>query len=227
MTAETRDDNDTRQHEERHRKHDLTPAEQAVSKKFQQNPEYTFCSMDFPEFKPGTMRNMFCKLKKAGLIELVCRSPNAFYRIKGSSSEFPKKPMTITTMGGNKLRRLQIDVSALLNSLPMEELCKVHDIHLMTSIDGIYEFLEESRRYKVEAYSKNIVLYNCEWLRNRLLKVVVHCTDNVSFYLKCSNNPIESSAVGFVCLAAFLGGVRNQLVSMIDASKMFRKLKIG
>jgi len=121
--------------------------------------------------------------------------------------------MTLSRMRGNGLKRLETDIGALLESLPWEELCKVHDVHLTFQAEGLYGVFFESGKYVPGEASKDIFFGSFIWSKYRSVKVVLHRTDTVSFYLGCTHCPVECSAVWFMSMAAFLGGIRNELLN--------------
>jgi hypothetical protein len=181
------------------------------------DPTRPFCSRDLWELNyfhsKGTARNIICKLKKYQIIELFCHSRYAFYKLKSVDRSKIKKPITVYRIGGSGLKRLQVDFVSILESLPMEELCKVHDVHLTFKGDGFYQSLINKRIYKVNPVSKDLDFGSFPWSKYRSLQVVLHKTGCVSFVLDCTNCPIEASAVDFVKTAGFLGGIRNQLLN--------------
>ncbi len=159
----------------------------------------------------GSSRNVILELKKQGLIEPYCRSICAFYKLKTVDKSKMRKPMTLHRMEGNGVRRIHVDPIALLDSLPMEELCKVHDVRLTFSASGFYNALLSTGLYQFDTNSKDILFGDFIWLKYRSLKVFLHRSGTVTFQLDCSNCPIEASTMGFVSLAGFLGGMRKEL----------------
>ncbi len=107
----------------------------------------------------------------------------------------------------------KIDLLSLLDSIAAEELCRVHDVRLTFIAERLYNLLVSKGSYKPEINSKNIFFGCFEWSKYRSVKVYVHCNGTVSFMLNCGNCPIEASASGFVSMAGFLGGIRNQLIN--------------
>jgi hypothetical protein len=196
----------------------LSPAEISALKWIMLDPTRPFCSNDLTEMpeinSQGTARNVIWKFNKAGIIELFCKSRYSFYKLKSIERSKIKKPMTLYRMGGNGPKRVQVDFISLLNSLSMEELCKVHDVHLAFVAEGLYNILLSEGSYKQDLVSKDIFFGYFVWSKYRSLQVVLHRTGTVSFILDCSNCPIEASAVGFVGMAAFLGGARNELLKV-------------
>ena len=160
----------------------------------------------------GTARNIICKLNRQGIIGLYCRSRYAFYNLKSVDRSKIKKVMTISRMGGNGLRSVKIDLLALLESLPAEELCRVHDVHLAFKAEQLYAELLSTGKYEPHVWSKDIFFGSFEWSKYRSLKVTLHRSGTVTFVLDCGNCPIEVSIEGFVSMAGFLGGIREKLL---------------
>jgi hypothetical protein len=198
----------------------LSPAERSALGWIMLDPTRPFCSKDLVELaqirSKGTARNINWKLKKLGIIELYCRSFNAFYKLKSIDQSKIKKPMTLYRMGVNGPKQVKVDLLSLLESLPTEELCKVHDVRLTLTADGLYNLLLREG-YKPELVSKDIFFGCFSWSKYRSVRVILHHNGTLSFVLDCSNCPIEASTCGFVSMAAFLGGIRNQLLSVCRA----------
>ncbi len=181
------------------------------------DPTRPFCSGDLMDSagirSKGTARNIICKLNRHGIIGLYCRSRYAFYNLKSVDRSKIKKVMTVSRMGGNGLRSVKIDLLALLESLPAEELCRVHDVRLAFVADQLYELLLSTGKYTPQVSSKDISFGSFGWSKYQSVQVTLHCNGTVTFVLNCGNCPVEASAVGFVSMAAFIGGVRNQLLN--------------
>ncbi len=201
----------------------LSPAELNALRWITLDPTRPFCSKDLTELpqihSKGTARNIIWKLKKHGLIELFCKSRYSFHKLKSVEHSKIKKPMTISRMGVNGLRRVQIDFTSLLNSLSFEELCKIHDVRLVFTVNGLYEILSKAGYCKKDLFSKDIFFGCFVWSKYRSLQVVLHVSGTVSFILDSSNCPIEASEEGFVSLAAFLGGIRDKLFTAVKSTK--------
>jgi hypothetical protein len=191
----------------------LTPVETYIHEWAKARPDQPFCFMDFKDkFAHGTIRNAFSKLRKIGLIKPYCRSGVTFYihsssRLKGSS-----KPLTLThTVGQCKTGSIKIDLSAFLDSLDWEDVCRVHNVVLSFSVDGFYDLYRECA-CAINMTSKDVKFGSFVWSRDRILSVVLHHNGKITSYLKCSECPIEVSLDGLVGLASFLGGIRMRLV---------------
>ena len=170
--------------------------------------------MELPEkCSKGSARNIIFKLKSLKLIKLYCRDRFAFYILESPATSAIKKPMTLSRMVGSGLKCVQIDFGALLDSLPLEELCKIHNVRLTFVAEGLYESFLKNEPSRPEIGSKDISFGKFIWSKYRSLEVILHHNGTVSFRLDCGNCPVEASAVGFACMAAFLGGVRNELLN--------------
>lgn len=127
----------------------------------------------------------------------------AFYILASSDPSKVKKPMTLSRIGGKGLRRVEINLVDLLESLPWEELCRVHDVHLTFLAENLYDlFLGEG--YTPIQGSKDINLGRFVWSKYRSATAFLHHNGKVSFYLDCGNCPVETSTDSFVSLTAFL-----------------------
>jgi hypothetical protein len=201
-----------------HWKEELSPLEMQALRWIALDPTRPFCSGDLMEsagiHSKGTARNINCKLSKLGIIELYCRSIFAFYKLKSIDRSKIKKNMTISRMGGNGPKNVKIDLIALLESLPAEELCRVHDVRLTFTADHLYTLLLGTGKYTPKTASKDIFFGSFEWSRYQSVLVILHCNGTVTFVLDCGNCPIETSTVGFVGMAAVIGGIRNQLLNV-------------
>lgn len=151
----------------------------------------------------GSARNIILRLKSLRLIKLWCRDRLAFYIIESTESSAVRKPMTLSRIGGNGLKKIEISLVDLLESLPWEELCRIHGVHLTFIAENLYKiFLNEG--YVPRQGSKDIDLGKFIWSKYRAVTVILHHNSKVSFILKCTNCPIESSPDSFICLASFL-----------------------
>ena len=207
MTSTAKNDNDVLGYS-------LTPAERYIYESAKFRPEEPFCFLDFKDrYAHGTIRNVFSKLKKKGLLKLYCRSGPAFYVCSSSKLKVSSKPMTVDhIVGGGGVRGVRIDFGAFLDSLGWEDVCRVHDVVLCFSVDGLYDLLLKNDIGHSTGISKDIQFGSFVWSRGRVLKVVLHRNGKVTSYLGCSECPVEVSLDGLVRLVSFLGGVRIRLV---------------
>lgn len=204
----------------------LSPAERDALRWIALDPTRPFCSKDLIEQVPrikskGTARNVIWKFsKKLAVIESYAKSRYSFYKLKSIKRSQMTKPVTIYPMGVSGLRHARINLFSLLESIPWEELCKVHDIRLIFESKELYESLVIMGIYKPDPYSKDIPLSLFPWTNYRSIQVICHNSGKVSLVLDCSNCPVETSAADFVDMAAFLGGIRNELLNLCKAQNM-------
>ena len=174
-----------------------------------------FCWEDFKgRYTHGTIRNAFSRLKKKGLIRLWTRSSIAFYVLPGQMKGYPRRKVTVThKVGRGGVREVRVDFGSFLDSLDWEDVCRVHDVCLVFSVDGLYELLLENGVGRLVEWSKDICFDSFVWSRGRVLEVFLHRGGKVTCYLKCSDCPVEVSLDGLVGLSSFLGGVRICIVN--------------
>jgi hypothetical protein len=75
----------------------------------QQNEAAIKCPM-------GSARNIILRLKSLRLIRLWCRDRLSFYILESADSSVIKKPMTLSRIGANGLRKIEISLVGLLES---------------------------------------------------------------------------------------------------------------
>jgi hypothetical protein len=107
----------------------------------------------------GSARNIILRLKSLRLIKLWCRDRLAFYILESADSSVIKKPMTLSRIGGNGLKKIEINLVDLLESLPWEELCRIHDVHLTFIAENLYEIFLNKGYVPIQG-SKDIDLGN-------------------------------------------------------------------
>ena len=222
MTPRRKSDNDKIQY-------NLIPIELYILEWAKQRPDQPFCFINFRDkYSHGTIRNAFSRLSNIGLIKFYFRSSCSFYVHSSSKLNHSRKPMTITHMGSkHDLKNIKIDLGSLLDSLEWEDVCRVHNVVLNFSVDGLYDFYLKERIFSVNEVSKDIRLPKTEWFNGRTLKTVLHHNGKVTTYLKCSKCPVEVSIEGLVSLSSFLGGIRKQLISShIQSDLHFEENKI-
>ncbi len=152
----------------------------------------------------GTVRNIFSQLKKEGLIELVCRSPQAFYTLTGVNFE---KGMT-PNYRGVAIKNTQYIMHSFFKSNKMDKPA-IHDIRLLFKVKGIRNILlcnnNGSMIDKIdEEHNKDITLKDIIQ-DDIVIKTTVHKTENVSVIIACSDNPIEIEDP--VALSKLTGGL--------------------
>ena len=190
-----------------HREGLLSPAAKKAYDWIKSDSTRPFCSKDITELpkkcSKGSARNIILELKSQRLIKPYCRDIFAFYILESADTSAIKKPVTLSHMGVKCIKRLEINFADLLESLPWEELCRVHHIHLTFYAENLYQ-LFLSKGYVASKSSKDIKFGEFTWSKYRFATVVFHCNGKVSFLLDSSNCPIESSADNFICMATFL-----------------------
>jgi len=212
MTLSSKNDSDTHYSLEE----SLTPAERYIDARLKREPDEPVSYLDFTDkYAHGTIRNTFSSLQKKGLIRLYCRSGLAFYVLSSRKPKIPPEKMTAHhTVGKGGVRGVRVDLGAFLDSLDLEDVCRVHDVCLVFSVEGLYElWLKNGVRRPVEQ-SKDIPFGAFIWSRGRVLEVALHMGGKVTAYLKCANCPVTVSLDSLVSLSSFLGGVRVRMVDV-------------
>ncbi len=156
------------------------------------------------KYAHGTVRNVFSQLKKEGLIELVCRSPQAFYTLTGVKFE---KGMT-PNYRGVAIKNTQYIMHRFFKANKMDKPA-IHDIRLLFKVKGIRNILlcnnNGSMIDKIdEKYNKDIRLKDIVH-DDIVIKTTVHKTENISVIIACSDNPIEIEDP--VALSKLTGGL--------------------
>ena len=194
----------------------LTPAERYIYEQMKLDPDQPHSFLNFKEkYSHGTIRNIFSKLHRNHLIRLYCRSPQAFYLLASSTMNEPSKPVTVNhKVGRGNVKCLQFDFGAFLDSLDLEEVCRVHDVVLSFQSDRLYDLLIGDSAYRLLSMSMDVQLDPIPWILERQLTVRVHRNSKVTAYLKCSRCPIEVTLQSLSSLSAFLGSVRKQLTDL-------------
>jgi hypothetical protein len=163
----------------------FTPAEKLViDRGYKINVEEGrgFTYLDFPEYRHGTLRNIFAKLRREGVIHRVYRSTEAYYAVVGTDVKPVPKDVTPKPMG----------VWLLLGSL-LEGDDSIHDIRLVFDAPGFYEALV-GRGWRPEAVNGDVALKPLEFGKGRVCKVRVHRSGRVSVMVGCSGSPFSVRA---------------------------------
>jgi hypothetical protein len=201
----------------------LRPVEKNILVYAKTHPDLPFCWREFAhKYAHGTIRNAFSRLAKSKLIELYCRSCDAYYILYKEGRKRTRKAVTLDHMVGKySIRQLKIDdYVKFLDSLGWEEIWKVHDVVLCFEIEDLYEHLLNERNLPIIESSKDIRFLTLNWQKTRRLKVFLHRTGTVTCYLKCSVYPIELTPEGLADLSAILGKIHTRLEdALIAASK--------
>src|SRR5215210_7566953 len=197
---------------------------------FEERRPFSFC--DFSIFKVdgkeytmshGTFRNKVSKMSKAGEIEVVCYSAQAFYTLKGVQCA---KPMTGNHTGVFSFQQQQRQrpandpVYRLVQNLPLGKRA-LHDIHLRFEVNGIWNLISTSNSAlsQPDPYSKDIRLST--WKIEGLdIIPTIHSTDTVSIVVGCSYAPIAVDINGVIRLSNALAVVEDRLSNLIyDGAK--------
>lgn len=211
MTHSSKSDSDTHYHVEDY----LTPAERYIHARAKRKPDEPFCFLDFMDkYTHGTIRNAFSSLQKESLIRLYCRSGAAFYVHASGKPERPLGKVTLhRRVGKGGVRGVKIDFGSFLDSLVWEDVCRVHDVCLIFSVDGLYELFIRYGVGRLISGSGDIEFGSFVWSSGRVVKVVLHRGGKVTCHLACGECPVEVSLEGLVSLSSFLGGVRIRIVT--------------
>lgn len=205
-----------------HQEHRLSPAEGTAYDFFKAHPTLPITYKDIMQESKvthGTARNILCRLNGLKLIRLYCRDAVAFYILSTTNPSTATKPMTLKRMTGSGLRIPQIDFVSFVESLPWEELCRVHDLHLTFDASGLYQLLlTNAGSSAVKSGSCDIVLKNILSTKNRFFSIALHQTGKVSVYVRCSNYPLDVSPAGLIELTSALTTLRLTLLSSAIAS---------
>jgi hypothetical protein len=199
----------------------LRPSEKFILASAKANPDMPFSWREFAhKYEHGTIRNAFSKLAHLRLLELQCRSTDAYYILHTADLRRPRQAVTVTHTGGKyNVRRMKIDnYMEYLDSLGWEEIWKVHDVVLCFEVQGLYEQVTKECRLAANEQSKDIHFLSINWQTNRQLKVFLHRTGTVTCYLKCSVSPVEVTPEGLADLSAVLGKVQTRLEDALYAA---------
>jgi hypothetical protein len=184
-----------------------------------------FCSLDcVPNFEvdgikfkisAGTFRNKISSLLKAGKIEVVYYSPQAFYTIKGVKSEMAMTGYHTGVQSPLYYRHLSNDpVYRIIQNLPLGQRA-LHDIRLRFEAKGIWSIISSNSKYNVNSLSKDIFLGSIT-ISELNIDVTVHKTDTVSVIIGCSYEPVIVDINGVIRLSNALVRVEEKLSRIIE-----------
>jgi hypothetical protein len=166
-------------------------------------------------YKHGTIRNILSELHSENQIELVCRSPQAFYTIKGIDVGVS---MTGNYRGGIRLNPRQQRVLNLFRIHNLDTPA-IHDIRLIFEYKGLRNILLSSNSNFIknidERANKDVTLQDIEYDK-LVVKTTVHNTDRISVMIACSENPIPFTAFGLSTLSSALTRVEIRLQDEIE-----------
>lgn len=190
-----------------------------------------FCSLDcVPNFEvdgikfkisAGTFRNKISSLLKAGKIEVVYYSPQAFYTVKGVKSEMAMTGYHTgvpSALNQQRYRHLSNDpVYRIIQNLPLGRR-SLHDIRLSFKVNGIWSIL--APHHKPDPGNNGIRLQ--PWpskIRDLDIMVTIQPTDTVSIVIGCSFCPVAVDIHGVVRLSEALAIIRERLSKVIEECK--------
>jgi hypothetical protein len=173
-----------------------------------------FCANDFlrfecdgKEYKPnyGTIRNIFSKFTKKGIIELEFKGKPSYYTLKGH--KFGKNSMTLTHAGGTgsgigissdhplykTLRGMVFDKEA------------IHNIRLRFEVPNIFSRSLCTLQYFDQDETSRDFRLPYQNIDNTQMQIRVHKTDTISVVIGCSLNPIPLDPNGLNRLYKILG----------------------
>jgi hypothetical protein len=192
-------------------------------------------------FSDGTIRNYFSILRKQDKIDIVYKTTNAFYTLKGVKVGKTMTPdhtggsnITTGTLSATSTRKRGASVANPSNALnykqhrflqfllniPMD-IDGVHNVRLKFTAKGLWEILPLYNDFKYlikkvdTLHNKDIVLYDMNF-GDHTIKATVHRSDTVSVIVSCSKTPIPIDIVGLAKLTCSLAHLQNRLQSVVD-----------
>jgi hypothetical protein len=164
----------------------------------------------------GTFRNYISELARAGKVEVVQYSPQAFYTLKGVRFE---NPMTRDHTGAlliqNRRRLSNHPVYRIIQNLPFGQRA-LHNIRLRFSVKRIYDIF--SSQYEKSPNSDDIP-FPC-WTINELeIIATVHKTDTVSIAIACSYCPVAVDVDGVVRLSNALATTKERISNLTKGGR--------
>jgi hypothetical protein len=168
------------------------------------------------KFSRGHIRNISSKFRRKGLIELVCKSPQAFHTIKGVKFNNSMTPTCMTATP-----QLTNTQKAFLKFLRIHQLDhpSIHDIRLSFICEKLRSILVSSNSDLIKSIddgsNKDVTLKKIT-LDDITLKITVHNTDRVTVSVACSDNPIPIDLFGVSRLTGALTTVKERLQRVIE-----------
>jgi hypothetical protein len=164
----------------------------------------------------GAFRNKMSALVRAGKLEVVEYSPQAFYTIKGVRFEnLMTKDHTGAILRQNKRRLSNDPIYRIIQNLPFGQRA-LHDVRLRFEAKGIYDIL--SWQYEKSPNSNDIQLPSWK-IKDLDIKVTVHTTDTVSVIVGCSYCPVAVDANGVIRLSNALSTVQERILNMVNSDR--------
>ncbi|MBA3750992.1 MAG: hypothetical protein H0X03_08925 [Nitrosopumilus sp.] len=167
-------------------------------------------------YKHGSLRNLISELLREGKIEVVCRSPQAFYTFPGIN--FGKAMTPTYIMASPNLNYKQ---KTFLKFLRVHELNipAIHDIRLLFTCEGLRSMLLSTNNDLIESIdkkdNKDIKLKDIT-LNDITLKTIVHNSNKVTVIVACSDNPIALDYIGIAKLSSALTRVEDRLQRVVE-----------
>jgi hypothetical protein len=163
----------------------------------------------------GTFRNKISDMLKAGKIQVVRYSPQAFYTLKGQEFTDPMTGYHTGVQSPLYYRHLSNDpVYRIIQNLPLGQRA-LHDIRLRFEAKGIWSIISSNSKYNVNSLSKDIFLGSMT-ISELNIDVTVHKTDTVSVIIGCSYEPVIVDINGVIRLSNALVRVEEKLSRIIE-----------
>jgi hypothetical protein len=186
-----------------------------------------FCNHDFvPKFvldekefniSAGTFRNKVSDMIRAGKVEVVCYSNQAFYTLKGVTFAKPIRDNRIGVVLPLQLKYITNDpLYRSIRCLPFGQK-SLHNIRLRFEAIGIWSTIIQKEEYKANPKSKDIRLQTIN-IDNLDIHVNIHRTDTVSVIIGCSYSPICVDVNGVIRFSSALGRVKEILCKILERS---------
>ncbi len=167
------------------------------------------------KFEPGTIRNIFSKLRKGGKIKLAFRSIPSYHTLVGVKF---KKPITPNHGEAGALTFRQNELLHLFQNIPMDKPA-IHDIRLRFECNGLWSILPLYSDNLIENIdlksNKDITLYDID-LKEFVITPTIHKTDTVSVAIACSESPIPLNLEGFSMLTSGITRLEERLQIVVD-----------
>jgi hypothetical protein len=167
----------------------------------------------------GTFRNKISSLLKAGKIEVVYYSLQAFYTVKGVKSETAMTGYhTGVILSAPHYRHLSNDpVYRIIQNLPLGRR-SLHDIRLSFKVNGIWSIVAPHHKPDPGNHGIRLQPWPCK-IRDLDIMVAIQPTDTVSIVIGCSFCPVAVDIRGVVRLSEALAIVRERLSMVIEECK--------
>lgn len=167
-------------------------------------------------YSHGTLRNKFSNLSRQNMIELLYRSPQAFYTLPGV--KFGKVMTPYSIVDNAVLNHKQREFLKALRILELNDPA-IHDIRLWFSCEGLKEIILKSNSdlidHNDEISNKNTYLKKITF-DDITLTPVIHNTNTVSVEIRCSDKPISVDTIGLSILTSLLTRAEERLQGIIN-----------